>query len=567
MARMIPERWEDRNGSLAERLIYRKLRDETPSDWVAVHSVGVASHSTKPWAELDFVVIGPFGVLCLEVKGGRITTENGRWSTNDARLKESPFSQAGGGAAALHRELEPRIPALRRAVVGYGVMFPDVRFEAAGPGIDRHVLYDDRDLLEPIQRWLERVADHWLDFHGRTGDRFRPLSRAERTEITRLLAPSFDFVPTLAARVAAAESDLVELTRRQAKVLRGLRHQDRAFIRGGAGTGKTLLAVEEAERFAAAGARVLLCCRSPHLAAYIRSGLDTELIDTRGYEELLRSFVTAGDRWPAVPDASDEDLLSVFLPEHACEAIIDLDRAGEYDVVVVDEAQDLLLEGALDVLDLLLADGLEGGRWRVFLDHKQNVFSAVDREQLDRITRHTTSQYQLFENCRNTPEVNTTTSILSAVDPDETVAQSGPDVEMRFVLDRNEDVIGAAAVVRSWLQRSILAEDITVVAVDEQVAERVRRDWPEGAAGLVTLGEGRRGAMCLTTAADFKGLEAMAVVVVGARELHERETLRRMYVACSRARVLLGVVLDESARDDFNTRSVEFARRQSEKST
>jgi hypothetical protein len=564
---MVPDRWVDRNHSQAERLVYGMLRDQTPNDWLAVHSVGLASHATKPWAEIDFVVVGPFGVLCLEVKGGRITIENGGWSTNGVPLRESPFSQAGGGATALYRELEPRLPALRRAVVGHGVMFPDVRFEASGPGIDRDVLFDDRDLSAPLREWLQRVADHWLAFHGRVGDRFRPLSRAERTEITRLLAPSFDFVPTLGARIAAAEAELVELTRRQAKVLRGLRDQDRSLVRGGAGTGKTLLAVEEAERFAVAGARVLLCCRSPHLAEYMRVRIESDLVDTRDYEELLRAFVTAGDRWSRVPDASDADLLAVFLPEHAMDAIIDLDHAGEYDVVILDEAQDLMLEGALNVLDILLAHGLDGGRWRVFLDHKQNVFSAVDHEQFDRIARNTTSQYQLFENCRNTPEVNTTTGILSAVDPDETLARSGPDVEMRFVLDHKEDAVGAAAVVRTWLQRNVAPEDIVIVATDERVVERVRRGWPGGVAELGALDRNSPGAVRLTTAADFKGLEALAVCVVGARELHERETLQSMYVACSRARVLLGVVLDESARDDFNIRAAEFARRQGEERT
>src|SRR5690349_2444084 len=94
VARMYPRQWEDRNGSAAEALVYRRLRDETPDDWFAVHSVGLTSHRDKPWSEVDFVVIGPFGVLCLEVKGGRITVEEGKWFTNGRPLKESPFRQA-----------------------------------------------------------------------------------------------------------------------------------------------------------------------------------------------------------------------------------------------------------------------------------------------------------------------------------------------------------------------------------------------------------------------------------------------------------------------------------------
>ena len=190
MATMAPREWRDSNGSAAEGLIYRKLRAETPEDWFAVHSVGLASHRTKPIAEIDFAVIGPFGVLCLEVKGGVVRVEQGRWWTNDAELHESPFRQAGSAAAALHRDLA-EVRSLRRAVVGHAVLFPDVRFEQDGPGIDRAIVYDDRDLSTPIQAYLERVANRWLEFHGRTGDRFRPLSHSDRAALLSVVAPSF----------------------------------------------------------------------------------------------------------------------------------------------------------------------------------------------------------------------------------------------------------------------------------------------------------------------------------------------------------------------------------------
>ena len=103
----------------------------------------------------------------------------------------------------------------------------------------------------------------------RSGERFRPLSRAERSAVLRLVVPSFDLVPTLRARIAEVEADLIELTKSQARVLRGMRDEARALVRGGAGTGKSLLAVEEAARFATMGKRVLFCCRSAALAEYV----------------------------------------------------------------------------------------------------------------------------------------------------------------------------------------------------------------------------------------------------------------------------------------------------------
>ena len=83
------------------------IREDLGADWTALHSVGVANHPKKPWAELDFVLIGPGGVFCLEVKGGRVARrDDGRWEfTNrgDVSVKtEGPWDQVGSASAALY---------------------------------------------------------------------------------------------------------------------------------------------------------------------------------------------------------------------------------------------------------------------------------------------------------------------------------------------------------------------------------------------------------------------------------------------------------------------------------
>src|SRR5262249_50722380 len=93
------------------------------------------------------------------------------------------------------------------------------------------------------------------------------------------------------------------------------------------------------------------------------------------------------------------------------------------------------------------------------------------------------------------------------------------------------------------------------------VIDQLVKWWPHDGPPFVRFDGSRSDVVRLATAAEFKGLEAVAAVVVGIRELSERDTLRSMYVGCSRPRALLGVVLDERAREDFNLRAVEFARR------
>jgi hypothetical protein len=90
MARMVPEHPAE-TASGAEHAVFARIRDELSSEWIALHSVGLTIHEAKPWAEIDFVLIGPPGVFCLEVKGGIIEREAGVWYTMSRRSLNLAF--------------------------------------------------------------------------------------------------------------------------------------------------------------------------------------------------------------------------------------------------------------------------------------------------------------------------------------------------------------------------------------------------------------------------------------------------------------------------------------------
>src|SRR5262245_11766246 len=103
---MLPQTVRRDTASDAERKLFRIIRDDLSDDWTALHSLGLAGHERKPWAEIDFVLVGPDGVYSLEVKGGRISREAGKWSFTDRTGRttvkdEGPFEQVGGASAAL----------------------------------------------------------------------------------------------------------------------------------------------------------------------------------------------------------------------------------------------------------------------------------------------------------------------------------------------------------------------------------------------------------------------------------------------------------------------------------
>jgi hypothetical protein len=445
-------------------------------------------------------------------------------------------------------------------LVEYAVAFPDVAFTGRGPGIDEAIVYDDDDLATPFEQYVDRVIAYWRQRRELGNDQFRPLSHSERSAITAWLAPSFDLIPSLRSRVAQAEAELVELTKVQGRVLRSVRTMDRALIRGGAGTGKTFLAVDEAVRFAVEGRKVLFCCRSPLLARYLRPAMPEDLIDIWDFQSLARDLVDRSGRTSRLPDADDDDLLAVFVPEQAAEGALELGVACSYDVLVLDEAQDLMNEGALDLFDILLDGGMDHGKWRVFLDHKQNVFAALDVEQFKRLAGAAVSQLELVDNCRNTPQIATTTCMLAALDLDETLASEGPDVDVRFAVDANDEATIVGQLLRAWTQSGVEASDIVVLGDESTPPRRVAQRLPAGLPALRAYEEREAGQPSWCSIEDFKGLEAAGVIVIGVRDLSTRKMRRRVYVGCSRARTLLAVVLDVGARDDFNLRAAEFAR-------
>src|SRR6266540_899346 len=199
--------------SRAEGRMFQRFRSELSQEWTVLHSVGLAAHTSKRWAEADFVLVGPRGVYCLEVKGGRVTREGGVWRFTDAsgnvnEKRESPFEQAGGEEAALRRHLQNRQVeriGSGRIAIGWGVAFPDIRFNVIGPDIDLDVAYDALDEAGKMSAYVERLADHWYarlqKLWGRPPVDLHP---AHVARVVSVLRPDFDLHPSLRYVAAAA---------------------------------------------------------------------------------------------------------------------------------------------------------------------------------------------------------------------------------------------------------------------------------------------------------------------------------------------------------------------------
>src|SRR4051794_4919588 len=166
MAQMLPASYPSDGPSEAEHDLFGLLRTQLSPEWTCLHSLGIAQHKRKVWAEIDFVLIGPSGIFCLEVKGGRVSRGDGVWrfqnrhgAVNEKR--EGPFEQVGSAAGALRGFLRTHRRRVLESIVGYGVVMPDVPCTMEGPDVDPEVVLDEIGFPHGIKQFIDRLSDVW----------------------------------------------------------------------------------------------------------------------------------------------------------------------------------------------------------------------------------------------------------------------------------------------------------------------------------------------------------------------------------------------------------------------
>lgn len=374
--------------SSAELRVFDYLRAAftEPSDnaWFAMHSLNLTRHDYKRFGEIDFVVCGPDGLYVLEVKGGGVSCKDGVWETRDrygnqSRLRESPFRQAEGALHALLRRLPEAFA--NGMSVGFGVVTPDAHLSHSGAEWERATLADQRDCKD-FERWLQSLVSYWRR-KGSNASRLA-LSAEQLKELRQLLRPDFEAVRPLHVAVHDAVSRSALLTEDQFRLLDIVAANPRVLCEGGAGTGKTMLAIELARRWHVQGLQVALACHTPWLQRY------------------LQTLAPAG--------------LTVSL---VSSLLVAARRAGvsQFDALIVDESQDVMNLDALASMDQVLKSGLEEGRWCFFLDvnNQSGLCGTYEPEAYEYLKSMHPTRAPLSINCRNTDPIlkEIQTSVLS----------------------------------------------------------------------------------------------------------------------------------------------------------
>ena len=532
MAITLPD--HPRLASATERRVWAALGEQLGDGDLVIAGQRVTDHLKDH--EIDFLVaIEGAGIVCIEVKGGEVTHDGRDWlqHLHTGRVKTiEPVRQVRQARYAL-RDFIEKDPRWTQGRVRWNhiVVLPNSDFS--------------QDFaLTDCPRWMVVDRDDFPNLVAR----IRDVAHSQKPDLPLLTAAGIEQLRTALGGRGLPQRDVVAralhnedaadiLTDQQAVILTATRLLNRVEVRGGAGSGKTFMAVEQARRLANAGQRVALICYSHGLASYLKR-------ITAGWSRRQRpgyvgEFHDLGIDWGAEtgPDESErnaatEQYFEHDLPARMLELAATLPDGRRFDSIVIDEAQDFA-DSWWDPILAALRDPDAGGIY-LYSDEGQRVFDRTGTPPVPLVP------LILDHNIRNTRQIATAFGPL--VDhPMRFLGGEGPEV--RFVAcERDQAHEVGDDQVDVLLDAGWRPEDVALLTTGSRHQEQKNRQAEGNAAYWDSFWDVDQ--VFYGHVLGFKGLERRAVVLVVDDEKVVERSSERLYVGLSRAREQLVVCGD-----------------------
>lgn len=257
----------------------------------------------------------------------------------------------------------------------------------------------------------------------------------------------------------------------------------RCLINGPAGTGKTVLAIKNVKESVALGKKVGFFCFNMLLEKELKRHFDN-LEETKPlYIGSLTNYLEQLVRKYDLYDFNKMDNPSVFykkeLPLLALDAITI--EGVKFDKIVIDEAQDLMTDEYLMVIDVLLNGGLKKGEWFFFGDFD---FQTINNREIsgEKVVEllEDNANFAIFNltiNCRNTPNIQkemnkvfgTNTQSLNKDD-------NMPEVEYINFVEQADEAVLLENKIKELIKKGVKPSEITILSAykyDKSVASRI----------------------------------------------------------------------------------------------
>lgn len=528
MAIMIPETPHIFEPASQEGLMFDALT-LLPDDYYVFHSfrISTVQDNTFHESETDFVIFHKkHGVICLEAKAGHIKYKDGYWyyASGIPMHNDGPFNQASSNKWKLIKYIKnSKVCALvDKCKFLHAVWFPSVsdnelRSMTLPPEADKALVLTKEALADP-EKFLTRIYSIELPNRIET-----KLTEAEAQKLIReIFCPQFNVFPS-----ASLDSDLKKLVfhrllREQAGILNFLEDQRSASINGAAGTGKTMIAIEKAQRNAAENQSTLFLCYNSQLKNFLSENYSNPKIHYYTIAGLACKLCnTTFPDYKRMKNVLEDMYFSGAFP---------------YDHVVVDEGQDFgseILEQT-DILqlihDLIIDNEEKNGTFYVFYDRLQ----LIQADKIPQFIEDSDCKLTLYRNCRNTENI-AVTSLRPISERKPKLLENavkGTPAKIHFC-----DTEAKAMEELDMTIDNILAEgfkDVVILTCKTEDSSLLKSGIKDGR---------YRNKYRFTTCRKFKGLEADAIILIDVDgESFNPDNVLIYYVGTSRARLRLDVI-------------------------
>lgn len=564
MANIIPVLTEEQIEhipSRAEQKVYKALAGQLSNQCLVVHSLEfikkTSSFNSHGDREADFVIFSPhYGILVVEVKGGGIEYDKSidQWysidrNSNKHKIK-NPIRQAKDAKYEIRSHMK-RSLAGKNLLLAHAVMFPDIENANAlvSPDMPINIVGVNKNLID-LEKWVNGVFDYWAgeqpiyDDLGKNGIKIAEEIYGKKVSIQ----------PSLRAAIEQEIQKQIELTNQQKNILRQLKRRKEALIEGGAGTGKTILALEHAQALAEQGLKVLFLCYNQKLGNVLK--IKSEYIDnlhSMSFHEFcswrIRQVKSNLERdliEESRNNYPEENLYDVLMPD----ALINSYELApiQYDVVIIDEGQDFKPEYWFAIE--ILRDQSDDIKLYIFQDSNQAIYTVNNDLPID------CEPLFLFDNCRNTKYIHNSAyqyydgTEIDAPDlegePVQLIEKPSLELQVKEIDNKISRLINTENIAPEYIAIIIIGKFHKAQSLLENSKNSHLWAFKEFSPASKVLVE---------TAKRFKGLESKIIFlwVIDDEDMDEK----LLYVSISRARFRLWVIGTEIFIEKANLR--EFA--------
>ena len=563
MAKLIPSTFPPGTPYSEQKVLSRLQSDPLAENWTILHSVGLKKTRIGPYGEIDAVIFIPGkGIICVEVKGGIVKCENGVWSTKNRKtnkihsLKKSPFLQARENMFSFIGEISDHFGATSdesKCPVSYLVILPDVEFNQKLTEAETWEVIDEPSLRDNV------AAACLKNLHYNTQQKrsikVKPqyCSPQVLKQICNFTRPSFETILARSTVIRESEEKLLELTEEQYDFLDMAELNRRTLVEGAAGTGKSLLAIEYAKREATKGKTVLLLCYNKLLGSWLKrqvSGQREDLITAGSYHQFLRQLIatsTLEDEFKSklkttVMNRRFQDLFPFY-------AELALSENGlKYDVVIIDEAQDLFSAENLSVITALTEGGLTGGEWVIFGDFtRQAIYAGNSPDNFSDPRKYLNDEginfanMNLKTNCRNTRKIAEETALMSGFDsmPFRAKTAGGLSVVYSYWSNQDEQLTKLNVLIEKLLADGLKPQDIVLLStrkLENSVLNQLTNVMGVQFSKITDVGLENNKTIFYSTVQAFKGLESSVIILTDLNAIKTDYDRSLVYIGMSRAK-------------------------------